>query len=203
MAEKLIREMTDDAGNRMFYSGGNVISENTGKTFAEYTAFLDRFGVSKNGNLVFDDTVLDDTTGLAISGSLSKSPAYNDRIVMLVSKFGDRELPEGMAMLCQHVVSVLRSPLVLDDGTEIPEGTTVIIMPETASECVRTPDGKSLADVWNSIERTGHSHPDYEKVIAGYQAQLARFSERLNEMELWATEMGYSVPPAETQQDNT
>lgn len=71
------------------------------------------------------------------------------------------------------------------------------MLPQTIAACVLTPDGTSLARAWKNISKTGHTHSDLEGILAGCQALLARYAERLAALELWATEKGYTLPDNE------
>lgn len=82
---------------------------------------------------------------------------------------------ESPVLLCQDTLARLKKDLELPDGSVVPKGTLVLVLPQTVAECVLTPDGSSLAAVWGSISRSGHTHPE----IAAYSEQLTRYADRL------------------------
>ena len=82
-------------------------------------------------------------------------------------------------LLCQDTMVRLDNDMILSDGKVIPAGTLVLLLPQTVSECVLTPDGESLAAIWSSISRTGHTHPE----IVAFSEQLIRYSDRLAAVE--------------------
>lgn len=86
---------------------------------------------------------------------------------------------ENPLILCQDMLVRLSRPMTLPDGTVVPAGTLVLILPQTVADCVLTPDGESLARVWDSISRSGHTHPE----IAAFSAQLTRYADRLAAVE--------------------
>lgn len=94
----------------------------------------------------------------------------------------DKETP---LILCQDQLVRLTKNLALPDGTTVPKGTLVLLLPQTVAECVLTPEGGSLADVWESLSRAGHTHPE----IAGFAEQLTRYADRLAVVETGIAEL--------------
>lgn len=88
----------------------------------------------------------------------------------------DSEIP---VLVCQDILTRLQKDIELPDGTSVPKGTLVLLLPQTMAECVMTPEGKSLADLWDSFSRNGHTHPE----LVQYSEQLIRFSTRLAAVE--------------------
>lgn len=85
------------------------------------------------------------------------------------------EQNQRTVLLCQDTICLLEHDLVLADGTQIPAGTRVVLLPQTIAACILTPDGDSLADAWPSISRAGHTHDE----IVDYSEQLTRYATRL------------------------
>lgn len=94
---------------------------------------------------------------------------------------GERQMPESekIYVLCKDTICRLGSPLTLDNGTVVPAGSAVLLLPQTVADCVLTPDGDSLSEAWPTISRDGHSHEE----IAKFSAELIRFSTRLTGVE--------------------
>lgn len=69
-------------------------------------------------------------------------------------------------VVCQTFMSLLEKDMTLADGTKIPAGTNLLILPQTVSECILTPDGDSLARAWKKLERVGHVHAELEEEIS-------------------------------------
>lgn len=86
---------------------------------------------------------------------------------------------EKIYVLCKDMICRLGSPLTLDNGTVVPAGSAVLLLPQTVADCVLTPEGESLAEAWPTISRDGHSHTE----IVDYSTQLIRLSTRLAEVE--------------------
>lgn len=95
------------------------------------------------------------------------------------------EQNQRTVLLCQDTICLLESDLVLADGTQIPAGTRVVLLPQTVAACILTPDGDSLAEAWPSISRAGHTHDE----IVEYSEQLTRYANRLTVVEARLAEM--------------
>lgn len=95
------------------------------------------------------------------------------------------EQNQRTVLLCQDTICLLEHDLVLADGTQIPAGTRVVLLPQTISACILTPDGDSLADAWPTISRSGHTHDE----IVDYSEQLTRYANRLTVVEAKLTEL--------------
>lgn len=74
------------------------------------------------------------------------------------------------------------------DGTVIPKGTVVVLVPQTLAAAVILEGGKSLAEIL----------PSYAAALAGYQAELVRLTSRetsvemeLAELRAWAVSAGF------------
>lgn len=98
---------------------------------------------------------------------------------------------ENPIILCQDMLVRLSRDLEFSDGTIVSKGTQVLLLPQTIADCVLTPDGESLAHVWESISRSGHTHPE----IAAFSEQLTRYADRLA-----AVETGLATVEAEIAQ---
>lgn len=88
-------------------------------------------------------------------------------------------------LLCQDTIAQLESDFVLADGSIIPAGSRVLLLPQTISACVLTPDGESLQDAWDKISKDGHTH----KEIVDYSEQLTRYATRLAVVEARLAEL--------------
>ena len=86
---------------------------------------------------------------------------------------------EKPVLLCQDALSRLEKDLELPDGTLIPKGTLVLLLPQTIADCVMTPDGDSLAEAWPGISREGHTHPE----IAQFSKELIELARRVATVE--------------------
>lgn len=86
---------------------------------------------------------------------------------------------ENPIILCHDTLVRLSRALTLPDGTVLPKGTLVLVLPQTIADCVLTPEGESLAHVWESISRSGHTHPE----IISFSEELIRFGNRLSAVE--------------------
>ncbi len=86
---------------------------------------------------------------------------------------------ENPVLLCQDCLVRLRKAITLSDGTRVPAGTLALLLPQTVAACIMTPEGESLAAVWDSISRSGHTHAE----IAAYSEQLTRYADRLAAVE--------------------
>ena len=84
-----------------------------------------------------------------------------------------------ITLLSHNMLGVLEHDLTLASGKVVPSGTTVLILPETLASCVLTPEGVSLAEVWPSISREGHTHAE----IFAMSEQIIRMSERVCALE--------------------
>lgn len=96
-----------------------------------------------------------------------------------------------VTVLCQDMLGVLKTPLTLSDGTVLPAGSSILMLPQTIANCVLTPDGNSLAAAWKSISRDGHAHIEIEELIAAAQTQSAYLLDRMIKLEAWAAKNGY------------
>lgn len=67
------------------------------------------------------------------------------------------------------------------NGTAYPAGTRIVLVPLTHARNVRMPDERSL------IEALNEEH----LLLAGQQANLTRYADRLTRLELWAAGQGY------------
>lgn len=65
-----------------------------------------------------------------------------------------------------------------------PCGSVIVILPQTVAGAVLVENGKTLAELWPSVSRNGHSHEEYEILLANYQAELIRLVDRLTAAEL-------------------
>ena len=83
--------------------------------------------------------------------------------------------------------------LTLPNGTVLPKGSTVMCVPQTTAHAVRVPGNKSLLAAWSSLSKVGHTHPDYQSALAGFQTELTRWADRTTKLETWAAEKGYVV----------
>lgn len=97
-------------------------------------------------------------------------------------------------MLCQYLLTTLETDWVLENGTVLPAGTEVMLLPQTTAHSVRVPGGLSLAEAWPSLSRQGHEHPVFQAQLAEYAAQLVRYADRLTRLESWALEQGFTIP---------
>ena len=75
---------------------------------------------------------------------------------------------------------------ILDDKGNVVagKGSVVVILPQTVAGAVVVENGKTLADLWPEIGRKDHKHENYEKLLADYQAELIRLSDRLAKAEI-------------------
>lgn len=73
--------------------------------------------------------------------------------------------------------------LVLPDGTRLPPGTQVLLLPQTTADNVLVGE-TSLTDHLAGLAPAGHSHEDMETALAGFQTQCARLAERVAALEL-------------------
>ena len=80
-----------------------------------------------------------------------------------------------VTLLSHSMLGTLEHDLTLASGKTVTAGTTVLILPETLSSCVLTPEGDSLATAWPTISRDGHTHAEVFEAAA----QITRLSERL------------------------
>lgn len=90
---------------------------------------------------------------------------------------------ESPVILCQDSLIRLEHDLTLPGGRVIPGGSLVLLLPQTMAECVLTPEGSSLASVWESLSRTGHTHPE----VVGFSEELVRLADRVAALEMGIT----------------
>lgn len=105
-------------------------------------------------------------------------------------------MPGTVTKLCQYLLTTLERDLALDDGTTLPAGTEVLLLPQTTAHSVRVPGRKSLAEAWDTLSKTGHAHPEDQRNLADYANQLLRYADRLAALESWAARNGYTPPAA-------
>lgn len=105
-------------------------------------------------------------------------------------------MPGTVTKLCQYLLTTLERDLTLDDGTTLPAGTEVLLLPQTTAHSVRVPGNQSLAEAWDTLSKAGHAHPEDQRNLADYEAQLLRYAERLTALEAWAARNGYTPPTA-------
>ena len=71
-----------------------------------------------------------------------------------------------------------------EDGTILAKaGQTIVIVPETFAKAVFVDEKTTLADWWNRLSKSDHTHSGYETALAGYQAQLIRATGRITALE--------------------
>ncbi|WP_300786054.1 hypothetical protein [uncultured Desulfovibrio sp.] len=73
--------------------------------------------------------------------------------------------------------------LTLPDGTRLPPGTQVLLLPQTTAENVLVGE-TSLAEHLAGLAPAAHGHEDLETALAGFQTQCARLAERVTALEL-------------------
>lgn len=73
--------------------------------------------------------------------------------------------------------------LELPDGTRLPPGTQVLLLPQTTADHVLV--GKtSLTAHLAGLAPADHNHEDMATALAGFQTQCARLAERVTALEL-------------------
>lgn len=97
-------------------------------------------------------------------------------------------------VLCQYIFADLKRDLAINGGQTIKAGTRVLLLPQTTAQSVRVPGNMNLAEAWESLSKDGHTHPDDQETLAGYQTELIRLSDRLTAIEAWAVRNGYEAP---------
>ena len=80
--------------------------------------------------------------------------------------------------------------LVLPDGTRLPPGTRILLLPQTTADNVLVGE-ESLTDHLAGLAPADHNHADMETALAGFQIQCARLTERVT-----ALELACATPPA-------
>lgn len=71
-----------------------------------------------------------------------------------------------------------------EDGTVLAQaGQTIVIVPETFARAVFVDDRTTLADWWDRLSKSDHTHSAYETALAGYQTQLIRATDRITALE--------------------
>lgn len=98
--------------------------------------------------------------------------------------------------LAQYIFADLAEDLTINDQL-IPAGTSVCILPQTTAHSVRVPGNRSLLEAWSTLSTTDHSHNDHLLALAGFEEQLVLALRRLNTLEVWAAENGFTTPPAQ------
>lgn len=88
-----------------------------------------------------------------------------------------------MQIISSLQIATLQEDFVAQDGSVIPKGTPVVLVPQTMAAAVIVENGKSLADLWSSISRTDHGHEGYATALAGYQKELIVLADRLTKLE--------------------
>lgn len=73
--------------------------------------------------------------------------------------------------------------LVLPDGTRLPPGTQVLLLPQTTADNVLLGE-TSLTKHLAGLAPADHHHEDMETALAGFQTQCARLTERVTALEL-------------------
>lgn len=73
--------------------------------------------------------------------------------------------------------------LVLPDGTRLPPGTQVLLLPQTTTDNVLVGE-TSLTEHLAGLAPADHYHEDMETALAGFQTQCARLTERVAALEL-------------------
>ena len=100
-------------------------------------------------------------------------------------------MPDSIQLLAQYSFVTLEEPLTLDNGTELPAGTQVMLVPQTTAQSVRVPGEQSLLDAWPSLSKAGHEHTDMQALLSEYQTALIATTDRLTKLETWAASNGY------------
>ena len=73
--------------------------------------------------------------------------------------------------------------LELPDGTRLPPGTQVLLLPQTTADHVLV-GGTSLTEHLAGLAPADHNHENMEAALAGFQTQCARLAERVAALEL-------------------
>ena len=73
--------------------------------------------------------------------------------------------------------------LELPDGTRLPPGTQVLLLPQTTADHVMV-GRTSLTAHLAGLAPADHNHVDMEAALAGFQTQCARLAERVTALEL-------------------
>lgn len=91
--------------------------------------------------------------------------------------------------LCLFYLATLNVPLTLGNGTVLPAGAEVMLLPQTTAASVAMGNGNTLAEVW----------PNVSVALAGYAGELVRYADRLTTVEAklermagWAKQNGYA-----------
>lgn len=107
-------------------------------------------------------------------------------------------MANGSTIISSLQVVTLQDDFVANDGTVIPKGTELFLIPQTLAAAVIVEGRKSLAELWPSISKTDHTHDDYAAALAGYQAELIKLTNRatssemkLAELSAWAVSAGF------------
>lgn len=104
-------------------------------------------------------------------------------------------MSQPITKLCQYLLTTLERDVSLPDGSVIPAGSDVLLLPQTTAHSVRVPGSQSLAEAWPQLSKTGHAHPVEQAQLADFAAQLVRCADRLTGLESWAIQQGYTLPP--------
>lgn len=91
--------------------------------------------------------------------------------------------------LCLFHLVTLEGQLTLGNGTVLPAGSEVMLLPQTTAASVAMGNDTTLADVW----------PHMATGLAGYAGELLRYADRLtaveakyNRLAAWAAQQGYT-----------
>ncbi|HJA09054.1 MAG TPA: hypothetical protein H9962_07690 [Candidatus Mailhella merdigallinarum] len=106
-------------------------------------------------------------------------------------------MPENIKLLAQYSFTTLEEPLTLENGTTLPVGTRVMLVPQTTAHSVRVPGDRSLLEAWPSLSKEGHVHTDMQILLSGYQTELIEAADRLTRLETWAAQNGYDAAAQE------
>lgn len=92
-------------------------------------------------------------------------------------------MADNMNIISSLQIAILEKDFVAQDGSVIPKGTSVVLVPQTLAAAVIVESGKSLAELWSSISRTDHGHEGYANALAGYQKELIQLADRVTRTE--------------------
>lgn len=102
-------------------------------------------------------------------------------------------MPESVKLLAQYSFITLEEPLHLENGTKLPAGTRVMLVPQTTAHSVRVPGEMSLLEAWPLLSKTDHAHTDLQALLSQYQTELIAATDRLTRLEIRAARDGYDA----------
>lgn len=102
-------------------------------------------------------------------------------------------MPENIKLLAQYSFITLEDPLILGNGTTLPAGTRVMLVPQTTAHSVRVPGDQTLLEAWPLLSKTNHVHTDMQTLLSQYQTELIAATDRLTSLETWAAQNGYDA----------